>query len=290
MRKFVLGFVVIMGLWACSKEDWPDNSGETINFFAVSENATGEEAELRRNFFDETGVYLLFSDTLGYRIVSTLSGETIVDYHVIDFMWQLSVGSYYTDSLEFFPYLEIKKMKVAAKFIQEEILANLPELFYPYSVLLVERMILYKSYYGIYDDGTELGIYAGMQSTAIALDDIEIASVEEKEMLKNEVMKAIIINGISLIQEEDLAIFHSYSEDFYNVYTWNLPSPVQLAGFLPSKSISYSKSEDVLNFVEKIFDLSEVEFREIYAEYPLVIKKMEEMIKVLREYGVDVYS
>lgn len=109
MRKFVLGFVVIMGLWACSKEDWPDNSGETINFFAVSENATGEEAELRRNFFDETGVYLLFSDTLGYRIVSTLSGETIVDYHVIDFMWQLSVGSYYTDSLEFFPYLEIKK-------------------------------------------------------------------------------------------------------------------------------------------------------------------------------------
>ena len=60
MKKFILGFVVIMGLWACSKEDWPDNSGETINFFAVSENATGEEAELRRNFFDETGVYLLF--------------------------------------------------------------------------------------------------------------------------------------------------------------------------------------------------------------------------------------
>ena len=145
MRKFILGFVVIMGLWACSKEDWPDNSGETINFFAVSENATGEEAELRRNFFDETGVYLLFSDTLGSRIVSTLSGETVVDYQVIDFMWQLSVGSYYADSLEFFPYLEIKKMKVAAKFIQEEILANLPELFYPYSVLLVERMILYKS-------------------------------------------------------------------------------------------------------------------------------------------------
>lgn len=290
MRKFILGFVVIMGLWACSKEDWPDNSGETINFFAVSENATGEEAELRRNFFDETGVYLLFSDTLGSRIVSTLSGETIVDYQVIDFMWQLSVGSYYADSLEFFPYLEIKKMKVAAKFIQEEILANLPELFYPYSVLLVERMILYKSYYGTYDDGTELGIYAGMQSTAIALDDVENASVEEKEILKNEMMKAIIINGISLIQEEDLAIFHSYSEDFYNVYTWNLPSPVQLAGFLPSKSISYSKSEDVLNFVEKIFDLSEVEFREIYAEYPLVIKKMEEMIKILREYGVNVYS
>lgn len=42
--------------------------------------------------------------------------------------------------------------------------------------------------------------------------------------------------------------------------------------------------------MEKIFDLSEVEFREIYAEYPLVIKKMEEMIKILREYGVNVYS
>ena len=290
MIRYIFGLAAIISLCACSKENWPDNNEKEVNFFAVSENATGEEAELRRNFFDQTGVYLLFSDTLGSRVVRTLSGETVVDYQVIDFMWKLSLGDYYVDSLVFSPYFEFAKMKASAKFIQEEILANLPKLFYPYSVLLIERMILYDNYYGSYDDGTEIGIYAGMQSTAIALNDITTVSPAEKETLKNEAMKEIIVNNISLIQDEDLAVFYSYSEDFYKVYTWDLPSPVQLAGFLPSGEISYTKNSDVLNYVEKIFDLSEVEFREEYAEYPIIIKKMEEMVKVMREYGINIYN
>ena len=293
MKKYILGFVIAVGLWACSKEDWPSNDQFEVNFFAVPEDATGEEAELRREFFVKTGVYLLFSDTLGCRNITTLSGKTVIEWQVIDFMWNMSSGTYYVDSLEFFPYQVIGKKEVATKFVQDELLSDLPELFYPYSILLMDRLVFFDNFYGTYVP-SEVAVYSGMQATAIALGDIATVSDEEKETLKNEIMKAMIVNNLSLIKDGDLAVFYSYSTDYYDISSWNVPSPVESVGFLPTYVSSWtvtfnSKSTDVLAYVEEIFNLSETEFRETYAEYPVVIEKMEEMVNVLRKYGVNVY-
>lgn len=292
MKKYILGFVIAVCLWACSKEDWPSNDQLEVNFFAVPEGATGEEAELRRKFFDKTGVYLLFSDTLGCRNITTLSGETIVEWQVVDLMWNMNTNSF-ADSLGFFPYQVIGKKEAAAKFVQDELLTGLPELFYPYSILLTERLVLFENFYGTYVPG-EVAVYSGMQATAIALGDIATASDEEKETLKNEIMKAMIVNNLSLIKDSDLAVFYSYSTDYYDISSWNVPSPVESVGFLPTYASSWmvtfnTKSLDVLAYVEEIFNLSETKFRETYAEYSVVIEKMEEMVKVLRKYGVNVY-
>ena len=292
MKKYILGFVIAVCLWACSKEDWPSNDQLEVNFFAVPEGATGEVAELRRKFFDKTGVYLLFSDTLGCRNITTLSGETIVEWQVVDLMWNMNTNSF-ADSLGFFPYQVIGKKEAAAKFVQDELLTGLPELFYPYSILLTERLVLFENFYGTYVPG-EVAVYSGMQATAIALGDIATASDEEKETLKNEIMKAMIVNNLSLIKDSDLAVFYSYSTDYYDISSWNVPFPVESVGFLPTYASSWmvtfnTKSLDVLAYVEEIFNLSETKFRETYAEYSVVIEKMEEMVKVLRKYGVNVY-
>lgn len=293
MKKYILGFVIAVSLWACSKEDWPSSDQLEVNFFAVPEDATGEEAELRREFFGKTGVYLLFSDTLGCRNITTLSGKTVIEWQVIDFMWNMNTSSAYADSLEFFPYQVIGKKEAAAKFVQDELLTDLPELFYPYSILLTERMVLFDNFYGTYIPG-EVAVYSGMQATAIALGDIATASDEKKETLKNEMMKAMIVNNLSLIKDSDLAVFYSYSTDYYDISSWNVPSPVESVGFLPTYTSSWTvtfntKSSDVLAYVEEIFNLSETEFWETYAEYSVVIEKMEEMVNVLRKYGVNVY-
>ena len=42
--KYIIGLLIIAGLWACTKEDWPDNSRPEVNPFAVPADATGEEA------------------------------------------------------------------------------------------------------------------------------------------------------------------------------------------------------------------------------------------------------
>uniref|UniRef100_UPI003FEEFE38 hypothetical protein n=1 Tax=Phocaeicola sp. TaxID=2773926 RepID=UPI003FEEFE38 len=62
-----LGFLA-----ACSSdEELLTPSGEDTNFFLPKEDDHSTEAELRRDFFDETGVYLFFNDTLRHDLNGT---------------------------------------------------------------------------------------------------------------------------------------------------------------------------------------------------------------------------
>ena len=51
MKKYILGFVIAVGLWACSKEDWPSNDQFEVNFFAVPEDATGRGGRVASGIF-----------------------------------------------------------------------------------------------------------------------------------------------------------------------------------------------------------------------------------------------
>ena len=85
MEKILFVVLIVVGLLSCNKEEWFENIQPNVNFFAVPENATGEEAELRRNFYGETSIYLLFTDTLGTRETWALSGNAEINLLVLDF-------------------------------------------------------------------------------------------------------------------------------------------------------------------------------------------------------------
>lgn len=295
MKNIVFIVLMAAGLLSCSKEEWFENLQPEINFFAVPEDATGEEAELRRDFFETTGVYLLFNDTLGVRETPTLSGETASDLQIINFFWNMNPGDSYQDSLSFVYYQEEAQKEAAAAFLQDEILSNLPELFYPYSILLLDRCIHFTNAYGSYDPIVDISTFPALQSTAVALGDIAHLSASEQKSLRSEVSGKLVTSRIDLIPDEEFTVFYSYSEGYYNLYTWELPSPYELAGFLDTYyyawGVTFNSHEyDKLAFAEKVFELTEEEFRETYSAYPLVIAKMEEMVKILNQYGVNVYQ
>ena len=52
-------------------------------------DATGEEAELRRGFFDRTGMYLLFSDTLVAQEVNAVSAKKEKVYIKVHLEWNM---------------------------------------------------------------------------------------------------------------------------------------------------------------------------------------------------------
>lgn len=295
MRKILFVFAVVAGLCSCTKEDWFENLQPEINFFAVPEDATGEEADLRRDFFENTGIYLLFNDTLGIRETPTLSGEIVNDTQVINFSWSMTSTNTYPDSLVFDYFQDITQQTAAAQFLQEVVLPALPELFYPYSLLLVRGGILFNNNYGTYDPGVEISVLPALQATAIALGDVTNLSEEEKDDLETEIVKELVTSHIDLIPEEEFVAFYSYSEEYYDAYSWDLPDPYALAGFLDTYyydwSVTFNSREyDKLAFVEKVFEISEDEFRVTYADYPIIVNKMEEIVKVLNKYGVNIYQ
>ena len=254
----------------------------------------GEEADLRRDFFDGTGVYLLFSDTLGVREVPTLSG-TAQNYQVVNLFCDMNPGDTYPDSLELYYYRDMAEKSAATQFLREEVLGNLPELFYPYSVLVLDSLARYPAESGSHGPGTGIEILSSMQCTALALGDLSELTQEDKESLKNSLSEQIIIDHIGLVPEEEFSAFYSYSEAYYGIPSYNITRPVESVGFLDTYVDSWtvtfnSQASDKLAFVEKMFELTEEEFRTTYADYPLVVSKMEEMVKILHKYGVNIYQ
>lgn len=296
MKKILFALLLAIGLLACSKEDWFENIQPDINFFAVPESATGEEAELRRSFFDNTGIYLLYTDTLGVRETQAISGEIKFNVQVLDFFWSMSpLLKYNTDSLSLYYYQNLSQKKDALLFVQNEILTIVPEYFYPYSILLLDSLARYPAQSGSHGPGVGIEILSSMQCTALALGNLSELTQAEKETLKNNLSEQIIIDHINLIPDEEFATFYTYSEAYYGIPTYNVTRPVESVGFLDTYVNSWtvtfnSQASDKLAFVEKMFELTEEEFRTTYADYPLVISKMEEMVKILHKYGVNIYQ
>lgn len=296
MKKILFVFIVVAGLFSCSKEDWFENIQPEINFFAVPEDATGEEADLRRSFFDNTGIYLLYTDTLGVRETQAISGEIKFNVQVLDFFWSMSpLLKYNTDSLSLYYYQNLSQKKDALLFVQNEILTIVPEYFYPYSILLLDSLARYPAQSGSHGPGVGIEILSSMQCTALALGNLSELTQAEKETLKNNLSEQIIIDHINLIPDEEFATFYTYSEAYYGIPTYNVTRPVESVGFLDTYVNSWtvtfnSQASDKLAFVEKMFELTEEEFRTTYADYPLVVSKMEEMVKILHKYGVNIYQ
>ncbi len=296
--KYIIGLLIIAGLWACSKEDWPDNSRPEVNPFAVPTGATGEEAELRRGFFDRMGLYLLFSDTLVAQEVNAVSGKKEKVYSKVHLEWNMVSTNQGIDSFICYPYKTLEEKKMVTEFVERGVLVNVPEMFYPYSIMLLERLVYYQYNYGSYKDPVEYSFYAGMQSTVITVNNLSAFTAEEKEELKTNLVGNLISSNISVIPEADWADFYSYSDEYYKLSSkYEVPDPIEACGYLPTYANTgwggpdfHTKEYDLKAFVEEIFKLSESEFRETYAEYPIIIDKMEEMVKVLHKHGVKVYE
>lgn len=297
MKHIVFAFLIATVLLACSQNDWFENIQPEVNFFAVSAEATGEEAELRRDFFEDTKIYLLFNDTLGVRETPTLSGEILSETQVVNFFWNMTSSGDQLDSLEFEYYQDMEQKRAATQFLQEEVFNGaLPELFYPYSVLPLNHCTQFVTSINMTDgseymEAVDVVAFAGFQCLAVALGDIAHVSQEERDILAGQVTGKIVSSYMDLIPDEEFETFYSYSEDYYNVLGFIVPQPPQTCGFLELSILSYmTKEDDKSAFVEKVFELTEEEFRATYGAYPAVIAKMEEVVKILNKYGVNIYQ
>ena len=276
-------------MYACDKENWLYNDLPERNFFEIPEDVTDEESVLRREFAKRNGVYLLFNDTLGYQDVMGVSGKKVRKYELLRLGYDMLSGSQ-SDTFVFDFYTTLGEKRAIAEFVEKEVLENVPVLFHPYSVLLVKDMERIDEY----EYSEELSMFSGMKATAIAFGDILGVSSEERLTLKNALIQEMITRKISSVPDIEFSVFYSYSQEYYGVSKSLVPTPIQSVGFLDNYYNDYwkafnTKQYDLLAYLEEIFQLSETEFRDIYATYPIVIRKMEEMVKVLHKYGVNVY-
>lgn len=303
MKKYILGVLMFASIWACSKEDWPDNSAPERNWLAPEEGATDEISVLRREFHDRNGIYLLFSDTLGIRENKTLTGETVYDYQILGY--DMTTPAWSQDSFSYQYYTNHDKRKKAVEFVEDCILPNISNLFWPNAVLLLDRLEYFK--YVMIDENWDwfedyvflnLTCQNKLQAMVFGIGDVTEKTEEEKEAMKNEILQVMVSEKVSLLPAKDMELFYSYSNEWYNVNGYVITDAGYtfeelglLAKLEDNGSISStSKEYDLAAFIERIFAISKDEFYAQFQSSPLIIRKMEALVSVLQKYGVNIYT
>jgi hypothetical protein len=296
MKYIYLILVLIVIATACSNDEtYIERNYPLENFFAPSADAADLESELRRDFYNSTGVYLLFNDTLASYTIPSLSGDQSVVNEIFNLGYSMTTAST-RDLFTFYYYEDIDNQNRVAEFVESRILSRISDELYPFSLLLIEEMMVSKNYYGTYLAPESKKFYGGMQGCAIALGDLSNLTEEEKNSLASDILQGLIEQQIGKIPEEKFEKFYSYSKEYYNIYSWNIPQPYQSVGFLLTYLYDWgvaafnSPEYDVKAYLNEMFALSKDEFMAKYSEYPICIEKMEELLKVLNSYGIVIYE
>ena len=266
---------------ACSDEEALTPSGNDLNMFAVDENDHSPEAELRRQFFKDTGVYLFFTDTLRVEQNGVdANGRPIYNATLINMNYNLSgEGGYDFVEYSFLETLEEKER--AVEVLKDIYLPHLSPSVRPYSILVYKT--LEDDYY------TDLTSPSNIYCTGIVLGDVMSQSDEELEETMHYVLKDYVLGKVNALPYDDYMApfenlveanegylgelipewdrtqdeqlwalgFLSYDEDWYDEYYYD-------------EVPSYNDWEDFCNLV---MDNTEEEIEEQYGEYSLILSR-----------------
>ena len=292
MKKYLFLILVVAGVWACSKEEWPDNSVPERNWLMPEEGATDATSVLRREFHERNGVYLFFSDTLGVREKTSLAGKIFYEWQTLKYDMSSPVSS--DDSIVYLSYTEFAAQEAAANFLEKEVFPEISSRFWPGGVLLYKQIEFFEHSWWPEGFMDPVNLYSQpmLQAMIFALDDVTQMSAEEKENLKSALLQGMVLDKAGLLPEEDLDAFYAYSKDNYNMNSYLIPDLLEVGLLTKIGDYMYSTSQDydLAAYIERIFTLSKEEFYATFQdEYPLVIKKMETLVEVLQKHGVKIY-
>lgn len=140
MKQYIyISLLLLAGcLCTCQEEDL--NLADLENVFLPSPNATDESSELRRNFYEATGCYLLFNDTLRHEYGGVDAyGNPYYDTELLSLGWNYISGSS-NPTRYVYEYIEtIEQQRKAAEWLQDYLMPYLGNVV-PYSLLVVNRI------------------------------------------------------------------------------------------------------------------------------------------------------
>ena len=188
---------------ACGgEEDDTTPSYADVNGFAPADDDNSPTAQLRRDFYNQTGSYLLFKDTL---ITHTSDGRS----ELLDITYFI-MGSidWQSDYKYTYEYIEdIEQQRKAAEYVQKYLIKRLGKNT-PYSFFLVND--LHYDYYGRLRQRDKV---LGLRSYVISMGGGE--AYDDPETYFGDMIVDIVKNSISRVPEELMNQFYAFSKDYY---------------------------------------------------------------------------
>jgi len=281
-RKLYILFLLAataMGITSCSKEDDPVlEFTDPRDGFMPAEDAMDEISVLRRKFFNATGSFLLFNDTLRHDFIGKdLNGEDRYNTELLDIRYEVGQTNSATYKTTYSYLQTAEDCSKAVEYLKAFILPHLATNLQPFSWFLAGN---------IYDTnptyGTTIRPYAVSGQRSIALACAQLKSLKtdaQKQQLANRHLLVIAQN----IANNNSPSFSDFCAVSSNYYSTNLTVPegentqayVRGFGFLNITSAGSfpSQSDDINAYTSLIINYTDAQIEKTYGDYPLVISK-----------------
>ncbi len=287
---------------ACRKEDDITPEAAVPNPFYPDAAATDEYSQLRREFYAETGCYLLFNDTLKYEYTGTdRYGNPLYSMELLDLPYGV------TSSVQWkfvFNYsTNVQQARQAAEIVKKDILSAMDKRYHPYSFLLVKDFMTYTY---MIEEGEPNGYWSGPNSVETyyigeraILMSID-ALLKDKETMKNKFLRRLLDKQLTTTVLKD---FYAPGDTYYGqdwtgdfADEYDFISRTGILAFEESHGVGeefptywvQSKTADLKVFLDDLLLGQEEEFMAKYAEYPIVQEKFRLLKKTVIDLGFNI--
>ena len=300
MKTNMLFLIIITGIFVgCSDDEGLVPSNIDRDRYNVADFSTQEEMDIRNSFYDKTGCYIVFNDSLAKREAITPAGV----YTFVDTLDLNYAASYRTEHKFYYTLLPtVDERRVAADFLANEVLPRLDTVFYPYAFFMVDSLRISRHM----QDGSmitmkpeeTMGSWVCYSVTVVAYGGFGM-DVEGRKAQIREIQKGILINTYDTkLDSLDYLDFLSIAEPYRNIEeTWWEEGETQEEwsferGFLYGVWATQSYrlwNNDVAAYIWEIFSMTKDEFDKKYEEWPIILERRDAMVAILEKKNVSVY-
>lgn len=304
IRHYIFISLLLTVAIACKKEDDIKPEASAPNLFYPDASATDKHAQLCRDFYAETGCYLLFNDTLKHEHTGTdRYGNPLYSTELLDLTYSITSSAQW--KFDFNYSTDYQHELQATEILKNDILSAIDKRHHPYAFLLVDNFITYTymveegevtgKWFGPYKSET---YYIGERAILMSID----ALLQNKEALKKDFLRVLLEKQLTTAVLKD---FYAPGKQYYGkpeIFGFqDLDDFINKTGILASSKgasqqfdenwneitvIHYSASSntaDLKIFLDELLAGKEEEFMMKYEAFPIVLNKF----KMLKEIVID---
>lgn len=305
IKQYILYVVMaVMALslaTSCSDDEDVTPSNADENLFYPNAEDNSQLAQLKRDFKQKVGSYLLFNDTLSHvQNGVDAYGNPTYKTELVDVEYAL-VGSGLSHTHTYKYITDFAKQQKAADLVASKLAPHLGKAV-PYSFLIVDsasewtindkgqRVLVRKDTYD--DQYPHPQLLLGTRCYMVSIDG---GAAFEDDGYFNDLFARIVKDKIGRMPADSLATFYSYSTKYYDMYYEDMGLTEEYTdedflthGFFPywdTEYFPYKKSD--LEYYEKAVAKYTLEsFTEEYGTYPLMMAKFKALRKACEGYGI----
>ncbi len=300
-RYIWLGLLLFAAV-ACKKEDGITPEAAMPNLFYPDAAATDEYARLCRDFYAETGCYLLFNDTLKHEYTGNdRYGNPLYSTELLDLTYGVTSSVQWKFNFNY--STDYQRALQAVEILKNDILPAMDKRYHPYSFLLVNNFITYdykieegELYGRWYGPSTSETYYIGSRATLVAIESL----LKDKETLKTKLLRNLLEKQLTTSVLND---FYAPGETYYG-REWmgdftdsdDFITRTGILAFEETQGVGddfltfwvQSKTADLKIYLDDLLLGKEEEFMGEYAKYPIVLEKFGLLKEIVLDLGFNI--